>query len=323
MSDAQKQQDRERSFVTGGVGFPPRSGTVKPTQRVIYANRIDAVLAHLALRLNEGSVPALGELASLARLSEFHFHRVFRLMTGETLVSMVRRLRIAMSLPVLATESASVVEATGTAAYATTQAYARALKAESGVSAASIRRDPEELAKLIERMRHGPARLSDERQPAPALHIEIVAFDPLRVVALRNVGAYAELNRGYGRLFELLPDPAAVIGLYGIPYDDPLHTPASECRFDCCVLLQTAPFAFSSPALRELRIGGGLCARVHHTGSYDLVWHQFDLLTRQVLEESDLVLSESPPFVHYYDDPDVVATEQLRADLYLPLVQES
>ena len=87
--------------------------------------------------------------------------------------------------------------------------------------------------------------------------------------------------------------------------------------------LKTVPFAFSSNALHDLCLGGGLCARVHHKGNYDLVWRQIDLLVRQVLEESDLILSESPPFIHYYHDPDVVPTEELRADLYLPLVKET
>lgn len=60
-----------------------------------YAQRINRAIELLTERLNHGSVPALEDLADAAALSSFHIHRVFRLMTGETVNEAVRRIRLA------------------------------------------------------------------------------------------------------------------------------------------------------------------------------------------------------------------------------------
>jgi AraC family transcriptional regulator len=145
-------------------------------------------------------------------------------------------------------------------------------------------------------------------------------FEPLTIVALRNVGAYSELNGGYARLFGLLPDVAAVIALYGVPYDDPLATAPHLCRFDCCVSLEDLTGAMSVPGLRELHLAAGPCARLRQTGSYNRTWRSLDSLYRYLLDASEWSFGTAPPFAHYLDDPDLRSPEDLRADLYLPVV---
>jgi AraC family transcriptional regulator len=45
--------------------------------------------------------PSLQDLAEVARISPFHFHRVYRAVTGETPSGTLRRLRIARALIML------------------------------------------------------------------------------------------------------------------------------------------------------------------------------------------------------------------------------
>jgi AraC family transcriptional regulator len=290
---------------------------VKPSQRRIYAGRIDKVVAHVAARLAEGVAPSLGELADIAGLSEYHFHRVFRLMTGETLSSTVQRLRLAISLSALSAPTAAVADATAIGAYATTQSYARALKARTGRAPTAARGRPAEIDRLQAELRRASPEVSGV---GPAVGIEIVSFEPLTIVALRNVGDYSELNGGYARLFGLLPDVTAVTGLYGVPYDDPPETAAHLCRFDCCVSLGDPAGALGVAELRELHIAAGPCARLQQTGSYDQTWQNLDSLYGYLLDASEWSLGAAPPFVHYLDDPDVSPLEDLRAELYLPVV---
>ena len=67
-------------------------------QRADYADRIEKVVQHLSRRDPQREDPQLAELARIANLSDYHFHRIFRLMTGETPIAMVRRLRLAPPL---------------------------------------------------------------------------------------------------------------------------------------------------------------------------------------------------------------------------------
>ncbi len=56
-----------------------------------YKERMLRVLIHIQQHLHESI--ELEELATIAGLSPYHFHRVFRGMLGEPLMTLVRRLR--------------------------------------------------------------------------------------------------------------------------------------------------------------------------------------------------------------------------------------
>jgi AraC family transcriptional regulator len=283
---------------------------MKPSQRVRYAERIEKVVNYLSTAMTGGEIPDLQRLAQVAGLSQYHFHRVFRLMTGETPVGVVRRLRLAAGASAIASDG-SVMEAASRAGYGTSQAFARAFRSDIGTSATGARAAGS-LAEIHEQLRRPR---TDE---APAISIEVISREPFTVSALRNVGDYAELNRGYARLQSLLPDPSAISGLYGIPYDDPFTVPAAECHFDCCMSLLPGG-APNHPDVRSVMIDGGRYARAIQLGSYDECWSTLDRLYRAIIDELDAEIGAGPPFIHYHADPDTVPPEELRADLYVPL----
>src|SRR5215475_3705860 len=57
-----------------------------------YAQRIDRVIDYL--RRNLDRPVKLAELAKVACFSEFHFHRIFKAVSGETLNNFTNRLRL-------------------------------------------------------------------------------------------------------------------------------------------------------------------------------------------------------------------------------------
>jgi AraC family transcriptional regulator len=290
---------------------------MKPNQRVIYADRIENVIRHLVEHDPGRPLPALTELAKVANLSEFHFHRIYRLMTGETPADTVRRLRLARAVPELAGSSGSVTAAAGAAGYATGPAFTRALKAQTGVSGLQARRHTAAMQTLIERLR-APAAGTDKTS-AP-IKVEITSFAPLEVIALRNVGDYAELNAAYTRLFERVfsvASPEQIRGIWGVHYDDPASAVPDECRFDCC--LEVAGLAPVPDGLEPRTLGGGPVARLTHYGSYDDIATTIDTLYHVVIDDLDRAPAAAPLFVHYRHDPEEVAQADLEAVIYLPL----
>jgi AraC family transcriptional regulator len=287
---------------------------VKPSQRIRYADRIEKVVDYLSAELRAAEIPDLSRLAQIAGMSQYHFHRIFRVMTGETPIAMVRRLRLAAGTGAL-TVDLSVAEAAGKAGYGTSQSFARAFRSDLGTSATGAR-DGGSLAAL-QRHLQKPQR-AEERTSLPPLSIEVISLEPFTVTALRNVGDYVELNLGFARLFSLLPDANAVSGLYGIPYDDPLATAVADCRFDCCVVLAPGVQA-KHPDLHSVTIEAGRYARAHHFGPYEHCWSNLDRLYASLIEDLDAEIGEPPPFIHYHDDPDIVPAAALRADLFVPV----
>jgi AraC family transcriptional regulator len=65
---------------------------VKPDTRQDYEERILRVLVYLQRHLDRS--PSLEDLAAVAHFSPFHFHRIFRGLTGESVQAHQRRLRL-------------------------------------------------------------------------------------------------------------------------------------------------------------------------------------------------------------------------------------
>jgi AraC family transcriptional regulator len=65
---------------------------MKPVTTTDYRSRLNRVLAHLAESLD--AELAVADLAGVAAFSPYHFHRIFRSITGETVAGLVRRLRL-------------------------------------------------------------------------------------------------------------------------------------------------------------------------------------------------------------------------------------
>ena len=71
------------------IGSVPNAKTQANSE---YAQRIDRVIDYL--RRNLDRPVKLAELADIACFSEFHFHRIFRAVSGETLNNFTNRLRL-------------------------------------------------------------------------------------------------------------------------------------------------------------------------------------------------------------------------------------
>ncbi|WP_039331435.1 AraC family transcriptional regulator [Novosphingobium subterraneum] len=284
---------------------------MKPDQRSRYATRIERAIALLERSLATGEVPSLADLAAEAAMSEYHFHRIFRLMTGEAPGAAITRARLAGSLPALSAQGISA--ATGQSGYATSQAYARALRATTGQTPSALGSDPQSLSNTAKAL--GEPR-SD---PQSALRIEIVELAPLRLLAVRNVGAYSELNRGFGRLFELALaqlGPESLQAIWGMPHDDPRYAAPEACRFTCA--LDTGGLGTPGGDLEERQIRGGPHLSFFATGDYDDLHGLIDTLYAELLAR-DLELGEGPVLINYLDDADEVAPPHQRAHVYLPL----
>ncbi len=290
---------------------------MRHNQRMLYAERIERAVEHIEYSVSRGVAPTLEELAAAAAMSPYHFHRIYRIMTGEAPGETVRRIRLARSVSALA-ERRPVGDAAVNSGYATSQAFARAFKAVSGSCASEVRDQPALLDAILTDLRKPRRRAGGA---SSALDIEVISLEPLRVLAIRNVGDYAELNAGYERLFGLVleqVEECELQGIYGIPLDDPRFTPASKCRFDCALAAGEA--GRSAGGLDDRQIAGGDYVRLRRVGNYDDLHEAIDLAYAYAVDVLDRAVANQPLILHYLDDPEEIEDEQqLRADILLPL----
>lgn len=264
--------------------------------------RMERALALLASRLDEP--PHLDELASVAAVSPFHFHRIWRAMTGETTGQTIARLRIAVAQQRLA-EGASVTAAAMDSGFGTPQSFARSFRKVTGLS-------PTEF------LSQGGERIAVAAKPDASVRIEL--REDGQLVALRqDGGAYHGLNALFWQLWNWADGAGKLDGLqgiYGIPFDDPVSVDESRLRYDACLALAdpgTPPAPF-----KVVTLAAGDYAVLRHLGSYDGLED-----TSQRLVDWVLASSREPadfPLFHYFlDDPEQVPAHELRTDVLMRL----
>jgi AraC family transcriptional regulator len=295
---------------------------MKTSTRNAYAQRIDRVVERLQQAVAQGGeVPDLAELATVAHLSPFHFHRVWRALTGESVGGTVARLRLLRALHLLADPQAVVGEVASAAGYATAQAFARAFRDATGASPSELRGQSERILATIARLEKPPR---DEVATQAALQVEVVSVEPFEVVALRNRGAFADLDQAYGRLFVWAAEAGLVeciIGLHGVPLADHRVVPPADLEFDCSIRLSA--IADPPSPLRLARLGGGDYARLRHVGSFVALEGLVDRVLAEWLPISGYALRDAPIHYNYHDDPEVVPEALLRTDIFVPVAGEA
>lgn len=286
--------------------------------RAGYRRRIERAVALIEHAIAQGEEPPeLVRLAEAAAFSPFHFHRVYRAMTGETSGQTVARLRLLQSLRLLAGEGRSITETALAVGYQTPQAFSRAFRQGLGGTPSELRAEPERLRREIARLAQPPGSAA----AAAPLRVEVVEVDPFQVLALRVTGGYPQQNHGYVRLFGWAAEHGRMeqlSGLFGVPWDDRRDVAAADCAFDCMIAL-SAPFEPEGGGFRRMTMGGGRYARLRHVGVFDGLEASTDALLAQWLPDSGERLRDAPLHHEYLDDPDETPEALLRTDVYLPL----
>ncbi len=97
-----------------------------------YTKRIDCVIDHIRDNLDQSF--SLEELASVACLSDFHFHRIFKAIQGETLNCFANRLRLEKAARLLRDTTQSIVNIALECGFSSSSTFSRSFKKNYGNS---------------------------------------------------------------------------------------------------------------------------------------------------------------------------------------------
>ncbi len=280
---------------------------------------IDRVIAHLQACLRAGDpLPDLEALAAIAHQSPFHFHRLYRALTGETPGRTVARLRLLQALQLLGQADSRVTEVALNVGYESPQALARACRQALDATPSSLRENAGLRSHWQQRLALPAGDHADGTVP---LQVTVTTLEPFDVVALRTQGAFDDLDQAFGEIFTWAAEQGWVEQLQqliGIARTDHRDAPAQECVFDCAMGFGRTPQALPTP-LRALTLGGGTYAVLRHVGSYAGLEAATDALLRDWLPDSGHTLRDAELYYHYLDDPEEVPDAILRADICVPV----
>ncbi|MFV2053897.1 AraC family transcriptional regulator [Aliiroseovarius sp. YM-037] len=273
-----------------------------------YEARMMRVLDYI--HANPAGDLSLDQLADVAAMSRFHWHRVFHGMTGETCAQVVRRVRLHRAACWLVQTDQPIGEIAEKVGYPNQQSFTRAFRTGFGTSPGAFRK-----AGTL-----GPPPLNSLKGPHTMFDVEIRNTESRRLLGMPHSGPYLEIGQAFEKLAaiaasrNLWPEVRGMVGVY---YDDP--NAVDEDKLRSFAGLQVTENVSDTDGLEEVAVVGGDAAVLTFTGPYSGLMQAYDHLFGGWLPKSGREPRDEPAYEIYLNMPSDTAPEDLKTEIHLPL----
>ena len=275
-----------------------------------YTQRINKVVAYINDHLDESL--DLKTLAEVAALSEFHFHRVFKALKGESIGAHISRLRIEAAARLLRYSALSIEDIAFNIGYETPAALSKAFKNQYGITPTKYRTNKD--IYIMKKEIINP----DLALKAP----KIMELEPKNLIYVALTGKYGTLD--YGKAYEQLWAVVKSQKLFTkgiesicVSYDDPKITKASLQRSEVSLAIHKPAHPEGEVSCKTL--AGGKYAVFFYQGSYSHLSAVYDAAMRWVID-SEYEVREEPTFEKYLNDSRRTPEEKLKTEVYIPII---
>lgn len=314
--------------------------SISLSNRREYENRVNRVIDYV--RAHRADVLTVEGMARVAAFSPFHFHRIFKSITGENLNEFVQRIRLEWAASALTMRpQEDVLGIALDSGFQSASAFARAFKQRFGMSATEWRQGGGQrwADRQMEESKTGKAQSKPRKavigggghdasvgqmhcpQEDIKMNVTIKTLPPLRIAYMRHTGPY---GAAVGGLWQSLRVWADAHGLWtdarvclGISHDDPRFTAPDKCRYDAAIAVPDDMAL--GPQVNEARIAEAKLAAGRFVGLADDVGAAWESLYRDWLPQSGFQPDDGPCLELYGADAFDPATRIFRCDLCLPI----
>jgi len=293
---------------------------LKPATRLDYGRRIARAMALIAADPRHApslEAPSLKELAEAAAFSPFHFHRIYRELTGETPAETLARERLSRAAALLARGGLArgglaVAEVARACGYGSAAAFTRAFRAAYGLPPATYRDSGGIGAPL-------PTPTLNQQESA-MFDIQIREEPALRLATLPHRGA----NTAIGTTFDRVMAWAAARGLVdaetrfiALYHDDPESIAEADLRSEAG--LTVGPEVVASEGVTLHHLPPTRVAVLVFKGPYAELESAYTRLYREWLPASGEEPADQPPREEYLNDARSLPPSELLTAVMLPL----
>ncbi|WP_053405390.1 GyrI-like domain-containing protein [Persicobacter sp. CCB-QB2] len=296
--------------------------------KATYAGRMNEVFTYIDQHLS-GDL-SLEKIAGVAHFSPFHFHRLFKFITGETPGEYVQRRRIEKSVSLLLHQQKSVSEIAHVLGFSDGSAYSKAFKKFYGINPSAFR---QEHPHRLERIQFPNSKIGHEYPDAEAYlrklnhlkawinmeaKIEVKEIAPIEVAYINCTGP-----QNLAATFQQLISWAAPKGLFDptskmatVYYDSFKVTPAEKVRMSACLLLESPLAAEGAIGLRTLAGGKYI------VGSYEILVEEFEKSWTALflwMNENGYAMGDAEPFEIYHNNFNEHPEKKAIVDFYIPV----
>ena len=287
-----------------------------------YAQRIDRVIDYL--RGNLHRPVKLGELASVACFSEFHFHRIFSAVSGETLNNFTNRLRLEKAARLLRYSRHSLTDIAFDCGYSSSATFSRAFRSGYDTSPSQFRKSGEiKKSKICKELYSAqeyllPMSAEEKRAAFPVRLIDV----PERQVAYIRVTNAFQMERVLAALQTMIEwaksqDIFSQGILFGMSVDDPHVTPKHLYRYEVC-LASSSPFECIE-GMSKLKMPAMRYAATKVSGDIRKIATATDYLFRGWLINSDYEPEHAPGLEVFLDKEKATDWSHFELELCIPV----
>ncbi|MBX9596362.1 MAG: AraC family transcriptional regulator [Roseomonas sp.] len=264
----------------------------KQSTRIDYGRRIARAMALIAG--DPARPPSLEAMAEAAAFSPFHFHRLYRELTGETPAETLARERLSRAASLLVRKNLSVAVVAKRCGYGSAAAFTRAFRTAYGVPPAAYRDGGGIGTPLPPSTKEDPGMFEATIREEPAL----------RLAALPHRGAYTSIGTVYDRLMAwagargLMGPTARFVALY---HDDPHSVPEKDLRSEAGISVPSG--VEGTEGVRILDLPAVRAAVLVFKGPYAELEGAYTWLYRDWLPGSGEEPADQPAREEYLNDP--------------------
>lgn len=277
--------------------------------------RLLPVLVHIQANLDQDL--SLEALANRVRLSQFHFHRLFRLAVGETLKQYTQRLRLEWAANRLVINDAAILDVALDSGFQSHETFSRQFKRYFQVSPKDYRQWAR--GKMDETRSRG-LRLDELYAEFELSKTTIARLTQLHVAFIRHVGPYESVTE---KLWHKLTHWAKSKGLphdlifLGIAHDAPGVTPPERLRFDAAVVVPE-PFLPAGEIGHQV-LSPAEFAMTTHVGHYRTLPEAYATIVQRVSQLKKFRLGGLPAIEVYRTTRVDASHEMNHTEIYLPV----
>lgn len=273
-----------------------------------YRARLERVTAFLHANL-ETSI-GIEDLSDVACLSSYHWHRIYTAMSGETVATTLRRLRLQRAADRLANSDLEIAKVAELAQYGSQDAFSRAFREAYGKAPAAYRQAGS----------HAAFKAANAHADATGFTVSVAHHKAVRCVCVPHSGAYLRIDAAMGALFGALAQAEMLTPqtqMQAVFFDDPDLVATDQLRSAACS--PCADDALLPDGTTELRRPAGMYAKLEYTGPYADMKDAYRWLYGVWLPSSGYEISERPGFEAYLNSPVDTKPQDLRSDIFLPV----
>lgn len=266
---------------------------------------------------NSTTAIKLKDIAVQANLSPYHFHRIFKLLTGNTTKDFLTRLRLEKAAQKLKYSQNDIGEIAFDCGYQNHETFSRSFKDYFGLTPIEYRNS------IVEITMNKQNQYKKANIDLNTLNVQgpiVKTIPDLHLAYIRHNGSYDKVGGSFQKLMfwaathlVLKLKPVTI----GIVHDDPDLTDEQHIRFDACVLLSKE--INTTGEIGYKKIEGGRFAVFTFKGAYEGFYPVYDYIYNVCIFDKKFELSDKPALEWYIKSPPFYKPNNFVTDFYVPI----